>query len=473
MKNPILFFLLFVSPGLKAQAPSIDYSDAFRLIEVWMEAQKDYQHLPSVSAAIVKDQDMIWSKAFGQTKIGSNNPASPSTIYSICSISKLFTAVAIMQLYDEGKLRLDDEIKTLLPSFDLKKTFPESGPITIRSLLTHSSGLPRESDFPYWTGPDFPFPTSSQVTERLGSQDMLYPASTNFQYSNLAITLLGQVVEKLSGRAYDDYVEDRILKPLKLNATHPYLSTEQWGQKMAVGYSAVKRDGTRDQLPLFDARGINAAAGYSSTVEDLARFASWQFRLLTKGGTEILKASTLREMQRVQWTDPDWKTTWGLGFAVSQQGNTTIVSHGGSCPGYRTTLQLDPKSKMAYTVMINAGGENPNMFAMELRDIINKIPKSKTMSSEKVNLDEYTGNYGVQPWGSEQVILPWYGDLVILRLPNTNPDESMTILRQVSQNEFREWKGDELIGGVYRFERNTSGKVIKLWSHSNSAAKLN
>jgi hypothetical protein len=122
--------------------------------------------------------------------------------------------------------------------------------------------------------------------------------------------------------------------------------------------------------------------------------------------------------------------------------------------------------------MINAGGENPDLFAKELRDIINKIPKSKVASSGKVNLDEFTGSYGVQPWGSEQVILPWYGDLAILRLPNTNPDESMTILRQVSGNEFRELKGDELIGGVYRFEKDAGGKVIKIWSHSNYSIKL-
>ncbi|MDZ4706759.1 MAG: serine hydrolase domain-containing protein [Saprospiraceae bacterium] len=473
MKNKLVYLIYFLAINLSAQVPPTDYTDAFRLIEGWMEAQKDYQHLPSVSAAIVNDQEMIWSKAFGQTISEMNHPITPSTIYSICSISKLFTAVAIMQLYDEGKLRLDDEIKTLLPSFDLKKTFPESGPITIRSLLTHSSGLPRESDFPYWTGPDFPFPTASQVNARLGSQDMLYPASTNFQYSNLGITLLGQVVEKLSGKSYDDYVKDRILKPLKLNATHPNLPKEEWGKKMAIGYSAIKRDGSRDQIPLFDAKGIKAAAGYASTVEDLARFASWQFRLLTNGGTELIKASTLREMQRVQWTDPDWKTTWGLGFVVSQQGNTTIVSHGGSCPGYRATLQMDPKSKMAYTVMINAGGESPELFAKELREIMNKIPKSKARVNENINLDEYTGSYLIQPWGSEQIILPWYGDLAILRLPNTNPDESMTILRQVSGNEFRELKGDELIGGVYRFEKNASGKVIKMWTHSNSAAKIN
>ncbi len=159
------------------------------------------------------------------------------------------------------------------------------------------------------------------------------------------MALLGEVVEKISGQSYDTYVEENILKPLRLTSTRTYIPKEEWGTKMAIGYGATKREGPRDKVNLFDAKGITAAAGFSSNVEDLARFASWQFRLLNNGGTEILKSSTLKEMHRVQWADPDWKTYWGLGFSVSQQDGITIVGHGGSCPGYRTTLQLDPKEK--------------------------------------------------------------------------------------------------------------------------------
>ena len=378
MKNLFAFTGLFLLLQESISQPSsTQYTDAFRLIDTWIEAQRDYKKIPSISLAVVSDQDIIWSKAFGVANMDSRQAASTGTLYSICSISKLFTSVAIMQLYDAGKLRLDDNIEAILPNYKLKQQFKESGPITIRSLLTHSSGLPRESDFPYWTGPDFPFPTQEQMIARLSEQQTLYPSSTIFQYSNLGLTLLGEVVEKLSGKKFDDYVEENILKPLRLNSTHTYIPKEEWGKKMAIGYGAIKRDGSRDKVNLFDTKGIKAAAGFSSNVEDLATFASWHFRLLNKGGNEILKSSTLKEMVRVQWADPDWKIFRGLGFNIAQFEGASIFGHGGSCPGYRSTLQLDSKEKMAYTVMINAGGESPELFVKEIREVLSLIPRDK------------------------------------------------------------------------------------------------
>lgn len=471
MKKLAVLFLVSLNLCVWAQTPSTDYTDALHLIDTWMEGQQSYLHVPGISAAIVKDQEVLWSKAYGMANLAGKTPTTTSTIYSVCSISKLFTSIAIMQLYDAGKLRLDDPIESILGEFKIKKPFVDSGLITIRSLLTHSSGLPRESDFPYWTSPDFPFPTQQQVNTRVNDQQMLYPSSTYFQYSNLGMSLLGEVVEKLSGKSYDAYVEENILKSLRLTQTHPYLPKEEWGKKMAVGYGAIRRDGTREPVALFDARGITAAAGYSSTVEDLARFASWQFRLLAKGGTELLKASTLREMHRVQWVDPDWKTTWGLGFVVAQEETTTLVSHGGSCPGYRTILQLDPKEKMAYTVMINAGGESPEMFAREFRNIISKIPKEKATLKSGVNLADFSGTYSSQPWGSETVVVPWYGDLAILSLPNADPDESMTVVRHVEGNVFKRVRSDKTLGEEIVFERDAFGSVVKMWRHSNYSVR--
>ena len=470
MKKYMLWLVAFLVVSRSfSQSPTTDYTDALRLIDSWIEAQRDYSDLPSIAVAIVNDQEIIWSKAYGLANADGKVAASTSTLYSICSISKLFTSVAIMQLYDAGKLRLDDIVDSILPNYNLKQQYKESGPITIRSLLTHSSGLPRESDFPYWTGPDFPFPTQAQLNEKLGEQQTLYPSSTYFQYSNLGMSLLGEVIEKISGQPYDKYVEQNILKPLRLNATYTYLPKEEWGKKMAVGYGANKREGPRDQVNLFDTKGIKAAAGFASNVEDLARFASWQFRLLNNGGTEILKASTLREMQRVQWVDPDWKTYWGLGFSVTQFDGITIVGHGGSCPGYRTVLQLDPKEKMAYTVMINAGGENPDLFAKEIREIIAKIPKTAKKSS---NLEQYAGTYSSQPWGSEKIIVPWYGDLVMLNLPAENPDEAMILLQHVSGDIFKRVRKDKTLAEEIRFEKDSSGKVIRMFQHSNYSTRI-
>src|SRR5690606_16046383 len=146
----------------------------------------------------------------------------------ICSITKLFTSIAIMQLYEQGKLRLDDSLATILPERHIRQQFSDSGPITIRSLLTHSSGLPREADFPYWSAPDFKFPSSEQLAEKLDQQETLYPASTYFQYSNLGMALLGEVVEKLSGDSFEVYVQEHILKPLRLTNTFPRLPEELW-----------------------------------------------------------------------------------------------------------------------------------------------------------------------------------------------------------------------------------------------------
>ncbi|MGB5404372.1 MAG: serine hydrolase domain-containing protein, partial [Robiginitalea sp.] len=196
------------------QDDKTNYDEALTLIEVWLDAQKDFEDIPGISASIVEDQKLLWSGGVGLANQETQKPFTGATLCSICSISKLFTSVAIMKLYDEGKLRLDDRLSDLLPYYDLKQQFPESGPITIRTLLTHSSGLPREAGYPYWTGPDFPFPTTAEIDAKLSEQESLYPASTYFQYSNLALTLLGEIVAEVSGVPYETYIQQHILNPL-------------------------------------------------------------------------------------------------------------------------------------------------------------------------------------------------------------------------------------------------------------------
>ena len=215
-----------------------------------------------------------------------------------------------MKLYDEGKLRLDDEIGDLLPWYDLKQAYPESGPITVRSIMTHSSGLPRESAYPYWTAPEFDFPCREEVKEKLRDQETLYPASTYFQYSNLGLSLLGEIVEEVSGVPFDDYIEKNILKPLKMKDTRTILPENKYGKQLAVGYGMIDRQGVRGKLNIFQAEGIKPAAGFSSNVTDLAKFASWQFRLRDSKEAEVLKPSTLKYMHTVQWMDPDFDLTW-------------------------------------------------------------------------------------------------------------------------------------------------------------------
>lgn len=462
-------FMLILSP---VSAQEIN-PEAFRLIEVWLDAQKDYEKLPGISAIAVHDQEVIWKGAAGEANLENNVPMSSTTIGSICSISKLFTSVAIMKLYEEGQLRLDDRVEDLLPWYDLSQQYADSGPITVRSLLTHSSGLPREANYPYWTAPDFPFPTREEIQIALSEQETLYPASTYFQYSNLGLTLLGEIVQEVSGMPYDTYVQEQVLTPLGLTNTRTELPEALYGQELAIGYSAMHRDGSRQKVNFFQANGIKPAAGYSSTVEDLGKFASWNLRLIDTTTAEILKPATLRNMHNVHWTDPDFDTYWGLGFSVYQgPDGSKWVGHGGSCPGYRSALMISPEDERAYAVIINAGGTNPSKYARGIHAILNKFKTEDENKDTEANLSDYTGLYSSQPWGSEGYIGILNGKLYAVSLPSDNPAENMTLYEHVEADTFRRIRDNGEPGETLVFERDENGRVVRAISHNNYRQRI-
>ncbi|NOZ73956.1 MAG: beta-lactamase family protein [FCB group bacterium] len=468
MMKWILSFCIFLSGPIHAQEQdSLNLGEAYNLIEIWLDGQKDYDGLPGISASIVLDQDLAWSGGFGFADVENQVPAEATTVYSICSISKLFTSISLMQLWEAGKVRLDDPLATDLSWFDLPQQFDDTVPITLRSVLTHSSGLPRESDFPYWNGPEFKFPTTRQIKKKLKDQETLYPASTYFQYSNLGMSLLGDVVEEQSGEPFQSYVETHVLEPLQLENTHPYLPKEEWGKEMAVGYTAINRERERERLPLFDVKGLTPAAGFSSSVIDLGKFAAWIFRLRATGGTEVLKASTLKEMQRVQWMNPDWETTWGLGFAIYRQNGATVVGHGGSCPGYRSTIMMLPEKQEAYITMINAQGVSASKYAKGMRAILDAWRSGETLSdSTGFNADDYAGHYDSQPWWDELVVVPWKGGLALFWLPSDDPKEDITPIKHVAGDTFRRVRDNGELGEEIVFERNRKERVTRLWWES-------
>ncbi len=249
----------------------------------------------------------------------------------------------------------------------------------------------------------------------------------------------------------------------------------QWyGTRLAQGFGARKRDRTRDLLRPFDARGITPAAGYTSTVEDLAKFASWQFRLLRDGGQEVLRASTLREMQRGQWTDPDGTNTWGLGFGVGRDGTATVVGHSGSCPGYIAGLAMIPKTGLAVVVMINANtGENTEQIRQFTRPMRRLMQKGMAVEANaSADLDDYAGRYDTQPWASEQIVEPWGKQLAVLELPSDDPAGNMELLRRVDGDLFRRVRGDDTLAEEWAFERDAGSRVVPIRSNGQVASRL-
>lgn len=438
---------LFLSPWLSAESlpedPLADHPEvkgAIGIVDAWIDSVRDYGQVPSISVGFVLDQDLVFAKSYGYSNIENEVLATPKTIYSICSISKLFTSIGVMQLRDAGELTLRDSISDHLDWFDIENMEADSGPVRIGALLTHSSGLPRESGFPYWTRLDFPFPKEKQMKSQLEKQSMLYPADTRYQYSNLGFALAGAVLSKRAGTSYERYVTDKIIKPMGLEDTRAGFPKTLHGKQMAVGYAGLLRDRVRNPLPPFETRAITAAAGFTSTVEDLARFASWNFRTLDNHDDSVINGNTLREMQRVSWVDPDWKSSWGLGFSVSQREGSTVVSHGGACPGYITDITMIPKYKVAAIALTNAADGPASNVTSSLMKVLGKALTSIGDSKESDSgheLDSYEGNFSTPVWGGEIAVRAWGDGLAVVVLGNpSRPLGKIQKLARVEENVF-------------------------------------
>jgi CubicO group peptidase (beta-lactamase class C family) len=460
--------------GAASAVSDENFENETDLAGMWLAAQRAYDGVPGISVAIVHDQELLWSRSFGLADLASGQPARDDTIYGICSISKLFTGIAALQLRDRGQLHLDDPVHELLPWYNLTQSYEDSPAVTLEGLLTHSSGLPRESDSPYWVGPDFEFPTREQVRELLGTQSTLYPAQRYYQYSNLGLTLVGEIVAERSGEDFESYVQRHILDPLKLQDTAIGFPTDARAPRIATGYGFPGRDGEPPPMPRYDTRGIAPAAGFTSTALDLARFAAWQLRLLGGGEDEVLSANTLREMQRVQWMDHDWSAARGLGFGVYRVGDRTVTGHAGDCPGFNTRLYLDPVSRLAVIVMANRNLTDVDGYAATIFEILDgEGPGAAPVSDAAApDLDDYVGSYDARPWHGEDMVFRWEGGLALTSLPAHDPLADRVRLRHVEGDRFRAVRSDGEAGHEVIFRRDPQGRVSSVGYHSIELPRL-
>ena len=468
MKNHlILFLILLCSCDVAEYNPENinfdekEYSEAFQLIDYWLEAQKDYEKLPGLTAIVTNKHETKWTGSFCLSN--GVEPMKVENTFSICSISKLFTAVAIMQLVEDGKINLDDPIQKVLPWFDINNEFKDAPELTIKSILSHSSGLPRESNHPYWSWPDFPFPTKQDVIDELKNQEMLYPPSKYYQYSNLGLSLLGFIVEEVTQTNFDDYVNQNILIPLSMNNTKTYMSTEDYGKNLTLGYSSLNRDNEREKVNFFNADGIAAAAGFTSNVEDLAKFARWQIDLVESLEKYILSPETLKLMHEIHWDDELTSVTRGLGFGVYNFDGENWVGHGGSCPGYRSQLYINTNKELAYSVMINSSGTSPTKYIDGIHEILSNVTLKK---GEEINrFEEFEGKYISQPWVSETYVQSWGDNLALVSLPSDDP--YISLYKHIEGDIFKKILNNNELGQELKIIRDLDNNVIAYKTHQN------
>tara|TARA_B100001115_G_scaffold115430_1_gene85773 strand:- start:159 stop:1619 length:1461 start_codon:yes stop_codon:yes gene_type:complete len=441
---------------------SKNYSDVYKMVEIWLQSEVDYNNIPGFSVAIINKDKIDWSRAIGNEK--NKDQISINSLFSICSISKLFTSIGIMQLVNEGKINLDDPLKKHLPFFDLVQIYPESSPITIRNILTHSSGLPRESNQPYWSNTDLIFPTKKEVIEGLSKQKTLYPANKYFQYSNLGLTLLGYLIEEVSGIPYNQYISDKILNPLDMKSTKTFMDRNQYGKELIVGFGSENRKRKRESVPYFNAFGIDPAAGFTSNTVDLAKFAIWQLNLLSgENNSGVLPKDLLSQMHKIQFIDSLSNVKRGLGFNIYSQNNENLVGHGGSCPGYKTQLTIDPKGQKAIIVLINARGVTPTKYTRGIKNLMDQLRKG---DNKKANaFREISGYYKSLPWNTENYLSSWGENIALMSLPSNSAN--ITRFKPVEKDVFRRILKNDSLGEYLYIIRDKKNNISGFKRHQN------
>ncbi len=429
-----------------------------RLLSAWLEGQIAYRGLPGIVVGVVSDQRLIWAKGFGFANVAAKVAMAPGTKFRMASHSKLFTATAIMQLREQGKVRLDDPVTKYLPWFRLQPASEDDGPITIEQLLTHSSGMPREAG-DHWTTYDFP--TGDEVRALMADRRAAFPPATRWKYSNLAYTVAGMVVEQASGLSWADYVQRNIFGPLGMTSS----SVDQDVEGLAVPYSRRMPDGSREVLPFVDARGMAAATGITSTVEDMAKFVSAQFRRGKMGGAQILSTGSLREMHRPRSMETDWQGGNGVGFAVTRERNKTYLGHGGGYPGNTTQTWLQVDDKVGVIVLTNTNDSDPNAIARQLMATVGEaVAKATAQKPAAVTWDpswaRFAGLYRGRGGDSQVVLL--HERLVIITPNGPNVDRPIT-LEPLGDGRFRYVAptGGGPVGEIVRFEE-VNGRVTRM-----------
>ena len=449
----------FAAEPASALSKRPEVAAALEVYDAWVEWTARNRDQPAVSIGIVYDQDLVFAKGYGWADIAKKVPATPATAYRIASISKTITAHAILQLRDAGKLQLDDPLTKWIPELKLAGIDPNSPAITIRQVLSHTGGIPREVDGTYWN--DMNFPTREAMFPVLNKMGIAMPPETEWKYSNVAVGLAGYVVEAASGEPYAEYIARHILAPLGMTGTRVQPTRDM--ATLAVPYGRRVAGKPRRLEPFFKGNYMLAASNLASTVDDLARYVSLQFRRGPAGGSQILKGSTLAEMQRIQWLQPDWKSGWGLGWGIARRDDQTRIGHGGSVPGNRTQISFVPKDKFGVIVLTNSEDGRPSLYVNQAYAIVAPAIARAVAAETKVPTPDaaWSKYEGVYVWEDEEIhVAVLDGKLTIFDPAEDNPWESRVTLEPVSGNVFRQVGGDAA-GETVTFITDASGKVTR------------
>ena len=321
------------------------------------------QEIPGLAIAVVDDGRVVYSQGFGVLSLNRKNDATtPRSLFHMASITKTFVATSVMQLVEKGRMQLDAPITTYLPYFRMAD--PRAGSITIRQMLTHTSGVPDVADYE-WDKPQYDDGALERYVRSLANLQLAFAPGERFQYSNIAYEILGDAVAKASGASFDDYVHQNILLPLGMRDStllvkeaNPALMT--WGHELdGKGRPFASRDYPYN-------RAHTPSSNLHSNVLDMSRWAIANLNGGELDGKRFLDKATRELMwtpaREVATPGPDVRReAVGLSWFLGQHRGRRIVSHGGGDTGYVTDLVLIPDGRRAVVWMANVDwiGQGP------------------------------------------------------------------------------------------------------------------
>jgi len=403
-----------------------------RILDAWLPHKIQYDRIPGLSVGIVHSGRPVYQRGFGFADIESKTPATARTCYRIASISKTFTAVAVMQLVEQGKIGLDDRVRAYLPWFKPRTNTGDAGRITIRQLLSHTAGVIRDGNSPHWVTDEFP--DAAGLRKSMSDATMVFENLTRFKYSNFGFALAGEVIQKASGVPYHAYVGTHIIRKLGMTRTAPDLSgpARAW---LATGYSRPVPHTERERFPHAETRAYAPAAGFLSNVPDLSRYLS--ALTLTRRDGSLVDKDSKKEMLREHWATGEENEWYGLGFHISKVERRKIVGHGGGFAGFSTRIALDIDNDIGVVALTNTNDPAVGLLTAGIFETIYKLVDEKNRYGAGARIpdqERYEGAYRNR-WG-DVVVVGIDTNLVALDPRATSPVKTGALLKARGRDRF-------------------------------------
>lgn len=340
------------------------YDKSFDEIGTFLQSLVDTGGIPGIAIAITNGQDIVYSKGFGVTNVETKEKLEPYYTFHIASISKTFTATAVMQLYEKGKIDIDKPLITYLSYFKLKDDRYKT--ITIKQMLNHTSGMPDVNDYE-WEKAISDEGAAERYTRSLVDSTLMSTPGTEYHYSNIAFDLMADLIAKVSGITFEQYVKDNILKPLEMNESSFY-------------YPEVKKSlrtsphvGNPPKVsPVYPYNRMHAPSSTLNT--NVLEMSHWAIANINGGkykDSQILSPATHSMMMTPTFTiNKERKTSIGLSWFMYSYKGTANYEHGGSDDGYKSLLTLIPEKQTGIIILCNL--EEIRMYDTrnKIRDIL-------------------------------------------------------------------------------------------------------